>query len=190
MKAAVVATFVLLALVKTVEARHHHHHHRYAAFSHETAHAHGTPALNVVATARESFHGLVTDLTAMGYNVGTPGCLSSGHMRHSKHHWGGACDLFNQIARNRTALRQPPPAVQIAVAARHGLTSGCVWRSPDCGHFEVPTGGHVRLARSHEGHRYSSRRAPRYAWNDFHAFNAVYYSPWRHRYHVRRGRLA
>jgi hypothetical protein len=97
-----------------------------------------SPVLHVVAWAALSFHGLVADLQSMGYDVGRPGCLSSGHMRHSKHHWGGACDLFNQTARNRTALKQPPPAVQIALAQRYGLVSGCVWRRPDCGHFEVP----------------------------------------------------
>jgi hypothetical protein len=92
----------------------------------------------VAAWAVDKFRGLVSDLEAMGYAIGSPGCLSGGHMRNSKHHWGGACDLFNQVARNRTALRQPPPTVQIEVARRHGLISGCEWRrSPDCGHFEV-----------------------------------------------------
>ena len=31
------------------------------------------------------FGGLMAEFRAMGYDVGTPGCLSSGHMRHSKH---------------------------------------------------------------------------------------------------------
>lgn len=104
------------------------------AGSHEAGHA-----MHVAAGYAASFEGLAAEFRAMGYITGTPGCLSAGHMHRSKHHWGGACDLFDQVARNRTALRQPPPAVQIAVAARHGLTSGCVWRSPDCGHFEVPS---------------------------------------------------
>ncbi len=92
----------------------------------------------VASFAIGAFRGLVADLEHLGYAIGSPGCLSGGHMRNSKHHWGGACDLFNQVARNRTALRQPPPAVQIEVAQRHGLISGCSWhRSPDCGHFEV-----------------------------------------------------
>lgn len=91
----------------------------------------------VASWAAEKFRGLFVDLVAAGYRLGSPGCLSGGHMRHSLHHWGGACDLFNQVARNRTALPQPPPAVQIELAAKHGLTSGCVWRSPDCGHFDL-----------------------------------------------------
>lgn len=110
--------------------------------------------MRVAAGYSASFEGLAAEFRAMGYAVGTPGCLSAGHMRRSKHHWGGACDLFNQVARNRTALRQPPPAVQIAVAARHGLTSGCVWRSPDCGHFEVPSAHRaIYYSRAYRRHR-------------------------------------
>jgi hypothetical protein len=128
--------FVLVALVLLVstqaEARHHHVAHRHVTSS-------AIPRLNVVSYAAGQFTGLVKDLVALGYNIGTPGCLSSGHMPNSKHHWGGACDLFNQTARNVTALRQPPSSVQIQVAARHGLISGCQWRHPDCGHFEVPS---------------------------------------------------
>lgn len=91
----------------------------------------------VVAWATSAFQGVIHEFESMGYAIGSPGCLSGGHMRNSKHHWGGACDLFNQVARNRTALRQPPPRVQIAVAERHGLISGCAWRHPDCGHVEA-----------------------------------------------------
>lgn len=92
----------------------------------------------VIARAAEKFKGLFQDLVSMGYNIGSPGCYSpTGHMRHSLHHWGGACDLFNQYARNRCHLKQPPPQVQIEVAAKHGLTSGCGWRDRDCGHFDL-----------------------------------------------------
>lgn len=108
----------------------------------------------VNANLAEKFRGLFAEFVALGYNIGSPGCLSSGHMRHSLHHSGSACDLFNQVARNRTALHQPPPSVQIEVASRHGLTSGCVWRSPDCGHFDVSgIGGGRYYARSHHGRR-------------------------------------
>ncbi len=97
----------------------------------------GSSCGSVAAWAAEKFRGLFADLAALGYQLGSPGCLSGGHMRHSLHHWGGACDLFNQVARNRTALPQPPPAVQIELAAKHGLTSGCAWRNADCGHFDL-----------------------------------------------------
>lgn len=105
----------------------------------------------VAAALAENFRGLFQDFVAMGYNIGAPGCLSAGHMAHSLHHSGSACDLFDQVARNVTALHQPPPSVQIEVAARHGLTSGCAWRSPDCGHFDVSgiggVGRHYARAR-------------------------------------------
>jgi hypothetical protein len=129
---------ILLSFATSVEARTHRHTHHHHVYGHESQHS-----LHVAVAYHDRFAGLAAEFSSMGYNIGTPGCMSNCHMRNSKHHWGGACDLFNQIARNRTALRQPPPSVQIAVAARHGLTSGCVWHSPDCGHFEVPTGGHA-----------------------------------------------
>src|SRR5258708_24972746 len=101
--------------------------------------ARGAHAMHVAAGYAASFEGLAAEFRALGYATGTPGCLSAGHMRRSKHRTGHACDLFDQVARNRTALNQPPPAAQIPVAARQGLTSGCAGRSPDCGHFEVPS---------------------------------------------------
>jgi hypothetical protein len=73
----------------------------------------------VVAWARERFEGFIDEVQRHGYRVGAPGCLSSGHMRHSKHRWGGACDLFVQVARNRTRLRLPPNHMEIAKS--HGL---------------------------------------------------------------------
>lgn len=112
----------------------------------------------------DKFQGLFRDLEALGYNLGQPGCLSGGHMRHSLHHWGGACDLFNQVARNRTALRQPPASVQIELAARHGLTAGASWCNPDGGHFDVSgyngcrAGRHVpRRAYARASHRWVHR---------------------------------
>lgn len=117
----------------------------------------------VAAQLAEKFRGLFADFVALGYNIGSPGCLSSGHMRHSLHHWGGACDIFNQRARNVTSLPQPPPAVQIEVAARHGLTAGASWCNPDGGHFDASGyngchGGraHVRRARIRT-HRHIAR---------------------------------
>jgi len=83
-------------------------------------------------------------------------------MQHSKHHWGGACDLFVQVARNRTRLRLPPN--HMAIALRYGLIDGCMWRNPDCGHFEVPVGqtvraihGEPRIQRPARARRYASR---------------------------------
>lgn len=141
-KSLVLGILALAIFSSSADARRYHHIHHYAQHRHVSHHAQASPTvrgarLNVTPSAAGQFAALVSDFEAMGYSVGSPGCLSSGHMRNSKHHWGGACDLFNQTARNITALHQPPPHVQIEVATRHGLTSGCVWRNPDCGHFEV-----------------------------------------------------
>lgn len=91
----------------------------------------------MVAALVAPFQALIRSLEALGYAVGHPGCLSGGHMPGSLHHVGAACDLFDQTARNITRLRQPPPAVQVALARQHGLRSGCEFRRPDCGHFEI-----------------------------------------------------
>lgn len=110
---------------------------------------------SVVSWASTQFQGLILDLQSLGYRVGSPGCYSpTGHMHHSKHHWGGACDLFGQYARDRTRLRQPPPRVQMTLARKHGLISGCQWRNRDCGHFEVATWNRSGGSRTaHRGHR-------------------------------------
>lgn len=120
---------------RVARAKHHHAHHAGVSTG-RVCSATGHCA-RVVAWATAAFQGAIREFETLGYAIGVPGCLSGGHMRDSKHHWGGACDLFNQIGRNKTALRQPPPAVQIAVAERNGLRSGCVWRHPDCGHIEA-----------------------------------------------------
>jgi hypothetical protein len=150
-----IAIAMLLACSSAQARPHHRHHHRHHHVAHHASVHHAAQGrictrtgncARVVAWATAAFQGAIREFEALGYAIGSPGCLSGGHMRHSKHHWGGACDLFNQVARNRTALRQPPPRVQIAVAERHGLISGCRWRSPDCGHIETPT--RLRYARA------------------------------------------
>jgi hypothetical protein len=142
MKALIIMIAAILILTTSAEARHH----RKPLASRGAHHDH---ALHVASAYAGRFAGLVADLQAMGYAVGTPGCLSSGHMAHSKHHWGGACDLFDQYARNRTRLPQPAPSVQIALGHKHGLTSGCEWRNRDCGHWEVPSEHAVWYSRGH-----------------------------------------
>jgi hypothetical protein len=91
-----------------------------------------------------------------GNRIGEIGCLSSGHMRHSKHHWGGACD-FSQLSRDRTTDKFMYHVT--AIAHKHGLTDGCEWDNRDCGHIEVP--GPNRLTRTasarHHHRRYAGR---------------------------------
>jgi hypothetical protein len=87
-------------------------------------------------------------------------CLASGHMRHSLHHWGGACDV-GQWARNRAARMMYHVG---SLAAEYGLTDGCIWHNPDCGHVDVSgVGGSRHYAlRRHYQHHYA-RRHIRYA---------------------------
>ena len=87
----------------------------------------------VTASAHHAFQGFLNDVSRLG-KIQSLGCYSSGgHMPGSKHHWGGACDI-NQVARSVTSgfMRHVT-----AIAHRHGLTDGCTWRHPDCGHIEV-----------------------------------------------------
>lgn len=114
---------------------------------------------NCSSAASNVFQELFDDFKQLGYPVGTIGCQSGGHMRNSKHHWGGACDIWGQTARNVTPQHHPSPAVQIEIARKHGLISGCEWhRSPDCGHFEMPGRGSYRIVRSrHKSKRYVAK---------------------------------
>jgi hypothetical protein len=116
--------------------------------------------IRVAAKYAERFVGFINALVESGYKPKEIGCLSGGHMAHSKHHWGGACDI-DQTARNRTAAAMYHVTV---LAHRFNLTDGCEWRDRDCGHVEVPTAAlasrwhHVRYAHAHHHHhvRYAS----------------------------------
>ena len=116
----------------------------------------------VASSVASQFTGLFQDLKAMGYRL-APGCYSPrGHMPNSLHHWGGACDLFGQYARDLMSLPHPAPSEQIALAAKHGLVSGCEWGNRDCGHFDVSGyhgGGHVRVAHRTPRHARYARYA-------------------------------
>lgn len=88
----------------------------------------------VIASARDKFQGFIDAVEAAGYKIKDIGCKSWGHMRNSKHHWGGACD-FDQKRRSVTAKFMYHVT---EIAKRFGLTDGCTWHPADCGHIEVP----------------------------------------------------
>lgn len=102
----------------------------------------------VAASAAAQFQALFEDFEALGFNIGAPGCLAARSNNYSLHPRALACDIFGQRARNVMDLPHPSPSEQIAVAARHGLISGCEWRNPDCGHFQVG-GSYARVAHHH-----------------------------------------
>lgn len=144
-----IVLFGLSAQAHTRYHQHHYrHHHRTSVYVHGDAVHSGfanlSPGGRVISWAVNQFQGFINDVKAEGFSIGSPGCLSSGHMRNSKHHWGGACDFFNQYARNKTKLPLPPNHLQLA--AKHGLIDGCIWHSPDCGHFEVPYRGQTYMS--------------------------------------------
>lgn len=117
----------------------------------------------VIATAKEKFQGFINDVEKDFVNPEPPfnvikgnritgiACKSSGHMPGSKHHWGGACDIGNQLRRNVVLDKFMYHVTEIA--HKWGLTDGCTWgrqrrerfTGPDCGHIEVP-GSNSRYA--------------------------------------------
>lgn len=89
--------------------------------------------IKVASSAAGKFQGFIADIVAAGYHPKEIGCYSWGHMRHSLHHVGLACD-FDQTARNRTVAFMYHVT---AIAHRWGLFDGCEWRDRDCGHIQV-----------------------------------------------------
>ena len=133
------------AIGAKAEARTRHHHHRH--HHHHNVDANGNVAslfatvhtatgltARVIASARDKFQGFIEALESDGHKISDIGCLSRGHMRNSKHHWGGACDI-DQTDRNRTSGFMYHVT---AIAHRFGLVDGCEWSDRDCGHIEVP----------------------------------------------------
>lgn len=132
-----------------------------------------------------AMQGLIDDFEGRDFSVGniSGACLARGHMSNSKHHWGGACDLFGQISRNVMALRHPSPSVMNEVASSHGLTSGCIWRSPDCGHFEASTKGEYNAYR-----RVSKRLAAVHLRRHVQVSSVRHYARVHHKWSVRSSR--
>lgn len=105
----------------------------------------------VAAAYAERFVGFFNALFAREGKLPEIGCYAPhGHMRNSLHHWGGACDV-GQTARN-VAWRAMYHVGDLA--RQFGLTDGCSWRNPDCGHVDVSGVG----GGGHYVHRYASAR--------------------------------
>lgn len=158
--------------VGTAEAhRHHHRYHRHVVvrahsfaegLGHGLAHMLGSITtaqteagpIRVAAAYAERFVGFINALVHEGYKPHEIGCYSpTGHMPHSKHHWGGACDI-DQRSRNRTAAFMYHIT---AIAHKFNLTDGCEWRNPDCGHVEIP-GAVTRRFYAHHLHHFHHAR--------------------------------
>jgi hypothetical protein len=110
---------------------------------------------NVLKTSVASEHAskfvcLLNKLVTSGYPIKDIGGYSYrkifGTNYLSLHAHGKALDI-NQVRYNEVTVKQPKHTIEMAHEC--GLDSGAEWRTPDTGHFEVPTDGYgTRIARS------------------------------------------
>lgn len=122
--------------------------------------------ITVAAALAQNFVGFFAELVSVvGYRPRRVSCYASGgHVRHSRHYSGAACDV-DQTGWDRTAAPMRSAAVT-ALARAHGLQSGCEFRGRrDCGHVQATSGGrvvagarrHARVVRAHYRHRHYAR---------------------------------
>jgi hypothetical protein len=137
--------------------RHHIHHARYHG-----GHSHGiyqcagcvvrdtlAGVVSVSARNAERFVGVINDLVNAGFRGSVHCAAAGGHVRHSRHYSGNACDFNGGVrSHNRMGTASMMYGKEAAVIiAKHGFTNGCSFR--DCGHVSDGEGG---------GRRYASRR--------------------------------
>jgi hypothetical protein len=138
------------------------HHYGGGVVTIETA----TNPITVASGIAGQMRDLISDLVAHGFR-GHVTCLASGHMPHSLHHSGNACD-FAQLRRNVVSPGAGVMYHASDIIAAHGLRDGCSFH--DCGHVDsgrmlsahaqfIPEVRHVRrYARRYlhdRGHRYA-----------------------------------
>ena len=93
--------------------------------------------ITVAATVVTKFVGLIAAFAEAGYHPKHIGCFAAhGHIRHSLHHTGQACD-FDQEGWNATVPFMYTAQAHALIAAA-GLRDGCDFHSRrDCGHVDV-----------------------------------------------------
>ena len=101
--------------------------------------------ITVASSVADRFVGFIADLVATGARPSTIHCAAAGgHVRHSLHYWGGACD-FNGSASRWAPMNHHRVA---DLARKWDLRDGCSFRIrggvPDCGHIDA--GGERRYA--------------------------------------------
>ena len=166
--------FFYLTAMAFAEGDHGHHRHHYAAERHHASHGRyysrhrrgdfttsggitrvrldDGQTISVSSQYASSFVGFFNALYRREGHLPEIKCLASGHMAHSLHHWGGACDV-GQTDRN-VAWRAMYHVG--ALASEYGLTDGATWHNPDAGHVDVSGLIYGR-------HHYASRRRLHYA---------------------------
>lgn len=99
---------------------------------------HSRKQTRVAASHAHRFQGFVNDLEASGYRISImTGWRSWGSCRGCDRHPKGLAIDIDQIARNKLIRGKRLPGNVTAIAARHGLFHGALWRNADGGHFEV-----------------------------------------------------
>lgn len=157
-----IAIFLIVLFSSPALAHHrHHHHHRVVhAHSFQEGLGHGlahmlksiervnTDAGPVLVSSRlaDRFKGLVNDFVAAGYRPRHIGCYArGGHVRHSRHYLGEACD-FDQTGWGKTNKFMYSHQAA-AIIRKWGFTNGCSFR--DCGHVgtDGQYGNRYKIAR-------------------------------------------
>ena len=185
-----IATAAIIAMAPAAHARgyhgaHHHRHYRHHRVSRPMSHgrrkhqaAHTAPLGNrglvtiqteagritVASHLAPRFKALIADFAKAGYHPRRVGCFAtSGHVRHSRHYAGAACDFDGSLS--RSAFMRSETAHRIIVT--HGFRDGCSFRVHgirDCGH--VDDGGIGRSRHARRRHRFAQSRIARrrYSW--------------------------
>lgn len=97
------------------------------------------------------FQKLIADLVAAGYHPETISCYASGgHVPHSRHYAGAACDFDGSLS--RSPFMRTATANRIIVKNR--FRNGCTFTAPfyrvrDCGHVDD---GYIHI-RSYRRHK-------------------------------------
>jgi hypothetical protein len=150
--------------------RHHHRYHHFARSSYRSRSAHegqehggfslvtvhsAAGAITVNAAHASQFIGAIADLVAAGFHGSVHCYARGGHVRHSLHYTGEACD-FAQLGRNRVASGAGIMYHAHAILSHWGLRDGCTFH--DCGHADTGR-TFAALGRRH----YAEARRRRYA---------------------------
>jgi hypothetical protein len=164
---------VVAAATVKADAHARRHHHRYYHFARSSHRSRGervdyqhvgfslvtvnsaAGSITVNAAHASQFVGAIADLVAAGFRGPVHCYARGGHVRHSLHYTGEACD-FAQTGRNRVASGAGVMYHAHAILARWGLRDGCTFH--DCGHAD--TG---RTFAALERRRYAETPRRRYA---------------------------
>jgi len=120
----------------------------------------------VAAAGRDALCGFVHAFEATGHSIAhIHGWRAHGSVPGSLHPVGMAIDIC-QTGHNRVNCGYDPWRFTV-LAHRFGLMSGCEFRRPDCGHFQVAglhrdRAARHRYARAHHRHRHYVRSHDRH----------------------------